>query len=168
MDIYDLTVPQLIRTLRNLDATGQVYIRGHGAAGAWRIAQDREGQQVLEHTEVCDRLIRSGLPATFGGVIKFWNCESGLSSTGRTGKHRHSFAKRCADYLRDKGYRRCRYIGYTGTLSSYGEKDKRAFGDRAYHRAAWPAKGGKTRASEQQLEILPPEGEPELGLGDVL
>ena len=96
---------------------GQIYIRGHGSVGGDSICENTKGDNDIKYNEVCDRLIKSGLKASFGGKIKFWNCHSALMYGGVEGSA--PFAKHCADYLRSKGFHYAMFFGYIGALDSY-------------------------------------------------
>src|SRR5262249_2645478 len=81
-------------------------------------SRDRPGRHTLGFEAVCDRLIESGLPSTFAGAIKFWNCNSGYAGIDIEGNRHTPFAKRCADYLREQGYLSCHFFGYEAELNA--------------------------------------------------
>ena len=104
--------------LSALDASAVVYVRGHSMPGSATIFTKAGGATShLTASEVGDRLIASGLRATFAGDIKCYNCHS--ADAGDAGGD--AFAQRLADYLFGKGFVTCRYWGYVGSMSSFPE-----------------------------------------------
>jgi hypothetical protein len=134
--------------LRDLAATSQIYVQGHSEAGPENLTTLRRKGLSLRYDQVAERMIASGLQETFGGVIKFYACSSGAAAA-QVHEPVPSFAKRCADYLRGKGYRNCRYFGYTADV--YGEPEKDEWDD--YHRFALSSSAEKARASFFQVEV---------------
>ncbi|MES3035442.1 MAG: hypothetical protein V4813_15690 [Gemmatimonadota bacterium] len=103
---------------------GQVYIRGHGMPGANTVEGGRGGEN-LKYTDVVARLIKSGLPKTFTGKIKCYNCHSaetvdptGLISREIVETHGEAFAQLLADEMFSKGYKKCTFYGYQGSIDS--------------------------------------------------
>lgn len=103
---------------------GQIYIRGHGMPGANTVEGGRGGEN-LKYTEVVSRLIKSGLPKTFTGKIKCYNCHSAekVDPTGNAFKEVYetggeAFAQLVADELYSRGYKQCTFYGYVGSIDS--------------------------------------------------
>ncbi len=95
-------------------ANAAIYIRGHGSPGGIEIVSDEEASDACRYDELGIRLVQAGLNKMSMAEIKFWNCNGGSDAGPNV-----SFAKRCANWLRDQGYTRCKYCAYTECLSSY-------------------------------------------------
>jgi hypothetical protein len=92
----------------------EIYVRGHGAPGDHEIDADVNGGSPLRYDEVAKRLKAQGLKKTWSGVIKLYNCNSGMPSLGS-----QCFAAKFAQYMRfDLGYNLISYVGYTGIVRS--------------------------------------------------
>ncbi len=103
---------------------GQIYIRGHGMPGQNTVEGGRGGEN-LKYTDVVTRLMKSGLPKTFTGKVKCYNCHSAekidptgnlMMSVVETGGE--SFAQLVADEMYSRGYKQCTFYGYEGSIDS--------------------------------------------------
>lgn len=106
---------------------GQVYIRGHGMAGANCIEAGRGGGYV-RYDEVVNRLVESGLPKTFRGKIKCYNCHSAESLNPAGNQDHHvfetygtCFAQLVADAMYARGYKKCTFFGYVGSIDAFAK-----------------------------------------------
>ena len=97
-----------------------VYVRGHGMAGFRSIEGGRGGERI-NYVTLSDRLIESGLPKSFSGKIKLFNCHS--AESGLVGSDPecvgHPFARLVADEMYQRGYRACTFYGYVGRIDSF-------------------------------------------------
>ncbi len=103
---------------------GQLYIRGHGMPGENMIEGGRGGEKV-RFDVVVDRIVKSGLPKTFSGKIKCYNCHSSesIDPTGSISPrisetNGECFAQLMADEMYSRGYKKCTYHGYAGSIDS--------------------------------------------------
>ena len=80
-------------------------------------------QKDIDFDVVADRLIASGLPKTFSGKIKLFNCHS--AESGAPGSDPECvgppFARQVADELYSRGYKHCTYFGYVGSIDSFAK-----------------------------------------------
>lgn len=146
---YDMVLWEKSKVSKSLkefpDTNAEIFIRGHGSPGATHISTRNKFDEntasvvdALSVTEVCDRLIESGLKTSYKGNIHFYSCHSGVDilplklkntqakqkikiDNNQTVKKEHLVSKKCiarlgADYLRSKGYVQARYFGYLGPL----------------------------------------------------
>lgn len=134
-----------ITSLPNKNA--EIFIRAHGSIGATHVSTRNTPNEnsasvttAVSVTDVCDRLISSGLKTSFAGNIHFYSCYSGVDilpqkmkethakqkiklEKGQTVKKEHLVGPDCiarigAKYLRSKGYVNAKYYGYLGPLKS--------------------------------------------------
>ncbi len=111
-------------------ASVQIYVRGHGFKGGDRIVpeNDKEHPKGVKYDNVCNMLIDKGLETNFSGKIKFYNCESHDGDGDNL-----SFACRCTSYLREKGYTKATYYGYTRPIiGHYRENNDTAVGNHKF------------------------------------
>jgi hypothetical protein len=93
---------------------GQIYIQGHGMPGQTSIEMGRGGGYITAQ-QVVDKLITSGLPKTFFGKIKCYNCHSAEEGA----KREPAFAQVIANLMYAKGYKKCKFFGYIGRIDSH-------------------------------------------------
>ena len=136
-------------------STGQIYIRGHGMAGFKSIEGGRGGERI-DFDVVADRLIKSGLPKSFNGKIKLFNCHS--AESGQPGSDPECvgppFARQFADEMYSRGYRSCTYYGYHGSIDSFAKDGSRG----RHHYIRKVVMGQQTelgRASEGRVQFHP-------------
>ena len=98
--------------------TAQIYIRGHGMPGSPTIEVARNGEKI-HYTEVVQRLITTGLKREFFGDIKCFNCHSGEAGVGVHGNPQPAFAQLIADEMFARGYKFCKFFGYTDAIDSF-------------------------------------------------
>jgi hypothetical protein len=114
--------------LSNLGPNDQVYIRGHGLPSCTFIfldvrkkdpwsQQPAEPFNILQAEDVAQRLQDRGLPTSFAGTIKCYDCHSNEGGA-------NSFAQAFANAMLRRGYDQCRFMGYQGKLDSYPGSDK--------------------------------------------
>jgi len=146
---YDMVLWEKSKVNKSLqefpNENAEIFIRGHGSPGATHIStrnkiNENEASVVdaVSVTEVCDRLIESGLKTSYKGNIHFYSCHSGVDilplklkntqakqkqklDNNQKVKKEHLVSNKCiarlgADYLRSKGYVQARYFGYLGPL----------------------------------------------------
>ncbi|MGF1778742.1 hypothetical protein [Vibrio nomapromontoriensis] len=142
-----------IPELMNIANDDQIYIRGHGFPGKESISMAKSWGTTVGHRYVVDRLKENGLPKTFSGKIKCYNCNSASWFDGK-----RSFAQALADYMYGWGYNKCTYYGYRGKLDSY-YKDGLA-GLHKYVRANGGDTDGVCRASDARVQIKPQDLHP--------
>ena len=122
-------------------ATSAVYIRGHCIAGSPSLFTKKlGGEEHLTAAEVATRLIESGLPTTYAGTIKCYNCHS-AEPVGSD----DAFAQRLANLLFHSGYTNCTFEGYIGALDSHPANDG--------HR--YTTNGGRASAPGNRVTIQP-------------
>ena len=133
-------------------ANAAIYIRGHGSPGGDTISSDVNRTDDVDFQVLGIRLRQAGFNEMSMADIKFWNCNSGSDS----GPNR-SFAKKCANWLRNMGHTRCKYYAYTESISSY-------YLDKTGHKGAIGTRSGlnavffgasyiKGRASDFRIEV---------------
>lgn len=106
---YDGNPQHAIQTAGIFD---EIYIVGHGGSGLDYIESDKK--LGLRYDAVADRLVATGLSATYAGDIKIYACHSGEAGGGNL-----SFAKHFARYLiKDNGRYFTAVYGYTGSLTA--------------------------------------------------
>ncbi|NUW75095.1 hypothetical protein HOP38_21575 [Vibrio mediterranei] len=138
----------VINELKTISNDDQIYIRGHGEPGSEYIKTSKGGKE-LGHRFVVDRLRENGLPKSFRGKIKCYNCNSGSWLNGK-----RSFAQALADYMYGWGYDKCTYYGYRGKLDSYYKQGTQ--GVHKYIReGAWDVNQGICRARDGRVQIKP-------------
>ncbi|MCF4173176.1 hypothetical protein [Vibrio sp. McD22-P3] len=141
-----------INELVNISNDDQIYIRGHGFPGKEHITMAKCWGTVVGHRFVVDRLKENGLPKTFTGKIKCYNCNSASWVNVQ-----RSFAQALADYMYGWGYDKCTYYGYRGKLDSYY---KNGFdGIHKYIRGG-NFTDGVCRASDARVQIKPQDLNP--------
>ena len=91
-----------------------IYLRGHCHPGQGYIESASGLGKHVTATQVAERLAQSGLPKSFAGKIKCYNCNIGAWDGDKM-----SFAQQFADAMFKRGYTKCSYFGYLGTLSSF-------------------------------------------------
>jgi hypothetical protein len=129
---------------------GQVYIQGHGMPGFISIEFGRGGERI-DYEDVVDRLIKSGLKKEFRGKIKCYNChsaEAGVVGTDTQIVDGEPFAQKIADTLYARGYRKCTFYGYVGSIDSYAKAG--SAGTHKYVRKAGVESG---RVSESRVQF---------------
>ena len=134
--------------VKDLSTTNsEIFIRAHGSIGATHVStrntpiEDKASvTTAISVTEVCDRLISSGLKTSYAGNIHFYSCYSGVDilpqkmkethakqkikiDNGQTVKKEHLVGPDCiarigAKYLKSKGYVNAKFFGYLGPLKS--------------------------------------------------
>jgi len=147
-DIVTWVDKVISKELDTLSTTNsEIFIRAHGSIGATHIstrnAPEQQGASIttaVSVTDVCDRLISSGLKTSYAGKIHFYSCYSGVDiipqkmkethakqkvkiERGQTIKKEHLVGPDCiarigAKYLKSKGYVNAKYFGYLGPLKS--------------------------------------------------
>lgn len=129
-----------------LTGNSQIYVRGHCTPGSPKIFTKSTGNPDgnLQFNEVADRLIDTGLDVDFSGKVKCYNCHSAEGGI-------EAFAQLFADYMYQKGYKKCTYYGYEGALDSLGGGQLNASvkGNGHKHSTA----GG--RASKFRKQVIP-------------
>jgi len=135
--------------------TGQVYIRGHGMAGFKSIEGGRGGERI-DYDVLVDRLVESGLPKTFTGKVKMFNCHS--AEPGVPGSDPECvgppFARLVADEMYSRGYKSCTYFGYFGSIDSFAKEGSQG----KHHYIRKVVQGQSTevaRASEGRVQFFP-------------
>ena len=135
--------------------TGHIYVRGHGMPGFRSIEGGRGGERITVK-QLVDRMIESGLPKSFTGKIKLYNCHS--AEDGKPGSDPEctgpAFARQVADEMYTRGYKSCTYYGYMGRIDSF-VKD----GSSGRHHYTRDMAGGKLvelgRASDARVQFHP-------------
>ena len=143
---------------------GQVYIRGHGMPGENRIEGGRGGEKV-RFDVVVDRLIKSGLPKSFVGKIKCYNCHSaetigveGSVNSRVTETNGMPFAQLIADEMFARGYKKCTFYGYVGSLDSMPKAGSQGTHKYVRHKVIVNGKAVQAemgRVSESRFQFFP-------------
>lgn len=139
----------------------QIYVAGHGGDGFVHIESKHTGGIKVDAEMLVGFLIAGGLSKKFSGKIKFYNCESAMSS----GTVDTSFACKCASLLKAKGYKKARFFGYSSGVTTGYENylNPKTMAKDGIHRLAIShvdIGSGKTltmtrgRASEFRKEII--------------
>jgi hypothetical protein len=98
-----------IPAVQNADGTSSIYIFGHGNAGLPYISPGgRDSPYTLLPADLGLRLAATGLPPTYQGKLKCYNCRS---STGA-----NAFARTFARLMFSNGYAQCTVYGYHDRL----------------------------------------------------